>query len=406
MTTITKQQARKIQEVGLFTSTLRARSFVNMLTEEIPKSAVPDKKGMEKQTSAHAPIVRVTDLSKGGGDTVDMQIVHHLNKRPTMGDKKIAGRGESLDFTNFELGINQGRHQVDAGGKMSQQRTTHDLRKTARTLLGPYFNNLQDQVSIIHAAGARGDYFAIDSIVPQESHEEFAEIMVNDVLPPTHDRHFFGGDATRFEDLDEADVFSMESVDNLNLFIEEMANPLQPIRFQADELAGDEPFYLLNITPRQWDSWKKTSSYKDWQQLVASALNRGRNFKHPVFAGECAMMGNILVRKYKGMPIRFNQGSKVKVSNNDKLATVSEKEAGTTVDRAMLMGGQALATAWGKTQSGNAFSIVEEKTDAQNRTEITIGWMNGVKKIRFADKTGRVNDHGIIILDTAVKLGF
>lgn len=406
MTTITKQQARKIQEVGLFTSTLRARSFVNMLTEEIPKAAVPDKKGMEKQTSAHAPIVRVTDLGKGGGDTVDMQIVHHLNKRPTMGDKKIAGRGESLDFTNFELGINQGRHQVDAGGKMSQQRTTHDLRKTARTLLGPYFNNLQDQVSIIHAAGARGDYFAVDSIVPQESHEEFAEIMVNDLLPPTNDRHFFGGDATRFEDLDEADVFSMESVDNLNLFIEEMANPLQPIRFQADELAGDEPFYLLNVTPRQWDSWKKTSSYKDWQQLVASALNRGRNFKHPVFAGECAMMGNILVRKYKGMPIRFNQGSKVKVSNNDKLATVSEKEAGTTIDRAMLMGGQALATAWGKTQSGNSFSIVEEKTDAQNRTEITIGWMNGVKKIRFADKSGRVNDHGIIVLDTAVKLGF
>ncbi|WP_263422624.1 phage capsid family protein [Vibrio penaeicida] len=69
----------------------------------------------------------------------------------------------------------------------------------------------------------------------------------------------------------------------------------------------------------------------------------------------------------------------------------------------MLIGGQAVATAWGKTQHGSQFSIHEEKVDAGNRTEITIGWMNGLKKIRFADKQGRVNDHGVIALDTAVS---
>lgn len=112
MTTITKEQARKIQQVALYTASLRHRSFVNMLTEASPKRAKGDKKKRERQTSPHAPIVRVTDLSKSAGDTVDMQIVHNLSKRPTMGDRKIAGRGESLDFTSFELSINQGRHQV------------------------------------------------------------------------------------------------------------------------------------------------------------------------------------------------------------------------------------------------------------------------------------------------------
>jgi N4-gp56 family major capsid protein len=402
MTTITKAQARKIQQAALFTASQRNRSFVNMMTEEAPKAATADKKG-ERQTSPHAPIVRISDLSKTAGDTVDMQIVHGLSKLPTMGDRKIAGRGESLDFTSFELSINQGRHQVDAGGKMSQQRTVHDLRKTSRTLLGPYFNNLQDQTATFHLAGARGDFYQDDMIIPLASHEEFSEIMVNDVMPPSYDRHFFGGDATSFESIDQADVFSLETVDNLSLYIEEMAHPIQPVRFSGDEMAGDEPFYVLNVTPRQWADWKATSSYKDWQSLMANALNRSRNFKHPVFSGECAMSGNILVRKYKGAPVRFNAGSTVSVSNNDNAATVSNKTAGTTIDRAILLGGQALASAWGKTQNGNQFSIHEEDTDAGNRKEITIAWMNGLKKIRFTDKLGRVNDHGVIALDTAVS---
>ncbi|SIO96100.1 N4-gp56 family major capsid protein [Vibrio spartinae] len=402
MTTITQAQARKIQQAALFTASQRNRSFVNMFTEDAPKAATGDKKG-NRQTSPHAPIIRVSDLKKTAGDTVDMNIVHGLSKRPTMGDKKISGRGESLDFTEFELSIDQGRHQVDAGGKMSQQRTVHDLRRTARTLLGPYFNTLQDQTATFHLAGARGDYMHDDIIVPLESHDEFDEIMVNDVLPPTYDRHFFGGDATTFEAIDQADVFSLEVVDSMSLYLEEMAHPIQPVRFTHDELAGDEPFYVLNVTPRQWFDWKQTASHKDWQQLVANAITRSRNFKHPVFSGECAMQGNILVRKYKGCPVRFNPGSTVKISMNNHAATVTQQSAGTTIDRAILLGGQALASAWGKTQNGSQFSIHEEKTDAGNRTEITIAWMNGLKKIRFKDKSGRLNDHGVMALDTAVS---
>ena len=407
MTTITKAQARKIQEVALFSTANRNRSMVNMLTEEAPKVAKGDKGKQERQTSPHAPIVRVTDLGKGGGDSVEMDLVHKLTKSPTMGDKKIAGRGEGIDFTQFELSIDQGRHQVDAGGKMSQQRTTHDLKKTARTLLGTYFNDLQDQIATFHLAGARGDYFASDTIVPTADSEDFKEIMVNDVMAPTYERHFFGGDATSLDTLDSSDVFTMESVDNMDLFLEEMANPLQPIKFMGDDAkkANGEPFYLMLVTPRQWNSWKQTASYADWQQLTANALNRANDFDHPVFRGECAMRGNILVKKYKGTPVRFNQGSVVNVAQNNNDATETTVQVATTVDRAMVLGGQALANAYGKTSGGNSFSIHQEKTDAGNRTETTIGWMNGLKKIRFRDKFGRLNDHGVMIMDTAVSAG-
>ncbi|TXR04650.1 DUF4043 family protein, partial [Escherichia coli] len=151
------------------------------------------------------------------------------------------------------------------------------------------------------------------------------KIMINDVLPPTHDRHFFGGDATSFESIDQSDLFTLALVDNLSLFIDEMAHPLQPVRLSGDELYGEDPYYVLYVTPRQWNDWYTSTSGKDWNQMMTRAVNRSKGFNHPLFKGECAMWRNILVRKYAGMPIRFYKDSKVLVSKNDMAATTEEK---------------------------------------------------------------------------------
>lgn len=405
MSTVTTAQANKILQAALFTAANRARSMVNILTDQqaAPQSVSPDKAGT-RQTSRGAPVVRLTDLNKGKGDEISFNIMHKLSKLPTMGDQRIAGRGEDLSQDEFFLRIDQRRHQVDAGGRMSQQRTKFDLVKSSSTLLGTYFNDLQDQCAVVHLAGARGDFYADDIIVPLADHPEFMKIMINDVIPPTHDRHFFGGDATSFETLDFSDVFTLSFVDNMALFIDEMAHPLQPVRMKGDELYGEDPYYVMYVTPRQWNDWYTTTSGKDWQQMMTRAVNRSKGFNHPLFKGECAMWRNILVRKYSGMPIRFYSGSKVAVSNNDLEATTKVVEAQTNIDRGMLLGAQALANAYGSTKNGGHFSMVKEKTDAQNRDEVTINWMNGLKKIRFKEKTGKMQDHGVITVDTAIKL--
>ncbi|CAM3630018.1 MULTISPECIES: N4-gp56 family major capsid protein [Yersinia] len=405
MTTITSAQANKLMQVALFTAANRNRSFVNVLTEqqEAPKVVSPDKKGTT-QTSYTAPVVRITDLQKQKGDEVDMQIVHKLSKRPTMGDENLAGRGENLAFANFALKINQGRHLVDAGGKMSEQRFKHNLNKTARTLLGTYFNDLQDQSATVHLAGARGDFIADDTILPLSNHGEFGKIMINDVTPPTYDRHFFAGDATSLETLDAADLFSLGTVDNMALFLDEMAHPLQPVRMSKDELANEDPYFVLYVTPRQWNDWYTSTTGKDWQSMMTRAMQRSKGFDHPLFKGECAMWRNVLVRKYGGMPIRFNQGSNVLVSNNDAAATTRIVTASTTIDRAMLLGGQALANAYGTGDGGGFFGYNEEKVDHGNSTEVSVRWINGLKKIRFQQKDGRINDHGVMVVDSAVTL--
>ncbi len=404
MSTVTTAQANKLYQVALFTAANRNRSMVNILTEqqEAPKAVSPDKKST-KQTSAGAPVVRITDLKKERGDEVSFSIMHKLSKLPTMGDQRIEGRGEDLSRADFSLRIDQGRHLVDAGGRMSQQRTKFNLASSARTLLGTYFNDLQDQCAVVHLAGARGDFMADDVIVPLASHRDFKEIMINDVMPPTHNRHFFGGDATSLEAVDSSDVFSLSLVDNMALFIDEMAHPLQPVRLKGDELYGEDPYYVLYVTPRQWNDWYTSTSGKDWKQMMVRAVNRSKGFNHPLFKGECAMWRNILVRKYAGMPIRFYTGSHVSISNNNLAATTQQIEVKTNIDRAMLLGAQALANAYGQKDGGH-FNLVQKKTDMDNRTEIAINWINGLKKIRFEDKTGRMQDHGVIAVDTAVRI--
>ena len=402
MTTVASSAANKILQAALFTEANRAKSFANMFTDAAPKEAQPDNAA--NQTSHTAPIVKVTDLSKEAGDEVEMQIFHQLNGRPTMGDKKIAGRLENLSQASFSLKINQGRHGVDAGGKMSQQRTKHNLKKTARTLLdGSYNNKLNDQLTTVHLAGARGSMASTDIIVPLASDPEYAEILVNDVLPPTYDRHFFGGDATSFAGLDSADLFALSCVDDLSLYLSEMAAPIAPVKFASDEAADEEPFYVLNVTPRQWNDWYTSSSAKDWQAMLANASNRGKGFSHPLFRGQCAMWRNILVRQYSGMPIRFYTGDTVTISQNVDAATTTQVTAGTNIDRAILLGGQALAMAYGA-QNGGSFNYHEEPADHGNSTEISVSWINGMKKIRFADRNGRINDLGCMVLDTAITL--
>jgi len=403
MTQVTSAQANKILQAALFTEAQRADSLVNVLTDNAPKEAAVVGGG--KQTSHTAPVVRVTDLRKTAGDEVDMQIVHNLSGRPTMGDKKLTGRLESLTFSDFSLKINQTRHGVDAGGKMSQKRTKHDLRKTARTLLADgYYGRLLDQVGMTQLAGARGDFMATDIILPLASDPEFAEIMVNDIMAPSYERHFFGGDATTFEGLDSADLFNLGAVDNLALAIDEMTNPLQPIKLAGDKMGG-EPLYLLMVTPRQWNDFYTSTAGNDWKQLLASVSERKAGWDHPIFRGQCAMWRNILVRQYKGMPIRFNAGSTVNACvANSTTGAETQVTAGTTIDRAVLLGAQALANGFGSGKEGGTFNMHEEKVDHENGTELSISWIGGLKKIRFKQKNGNVQDHGAMALDTAVSL--
>ena len=109
--------ARKVFGAALFAAVQVKPGFMNLLTGPAPKQAEAESK-LKGQTSADYPIVRVTDLSKGAGASVSVDLFDNLNGKPTMGDKRIAGRLMGLDYSSMDVQINQYRGGADAGGRI------------------------------------------------------------------------------------------------------------------------------------------------------------------------------------------------------------------------------------------------------------------------------------------------
>jgi len=109
--------ARKVFGAALFAAVQIEPGFMNLLTGPAPKQAEAEAK-LKGQTSAEYPIVRVTDLSKGAGASVSVDLFNNLTGKPVMGDKRIAGKLMSLTYSSMDVQINQYRGGADAGGKI------------------------------------------------------------------------------------------------------------------------------------------------------------------------------------------------------------------------------------------------------------------------------------------------
>lgn len=395
--------ARKLYSVAAFAETQRRPSMRKNLTGPAPKQGDAEKK-LKGQTSPDYPIVQIRDLSVGAGDNASIDLFNIVTGRPTMGDKKLAGRMMDLSFSSMDVKIDQYRAGVDTGGRMAQKRTVHDLRSIGKSNLAGYAARLEDQLSQVHLAGARGDDDGIDWAIPLESHEEFSEICVNEVAPPSSNRYVLPGSATSVADLGTTDFITLETIDMLRSILDEDVFPLQPIRLQngkgeMDPAADDAPLYLLQMTSRQWYHFNQQTSDGDWRTFVANAHERTKGWNHPLFMGECGMWNGILIKK-QNRAIRFKQGSTVRTSAAN--GSITNQTAAQPTDRAILLGAQALAEAYGNHgKSGYHANWHEEETDHASRLEISMAFMGGKSKVRFKRQdTGQLTDHGVIAIDS------
>ena len=304
-------RAVKIFAAAMFAATQRANTFTNQMTGPAPKQASAQAK-IKQQTSPAMPIVRVMDLSKTAGDTVQVDLYHTIGGRPIVGDRNAEGKGEPLTASQQEFKINLLTKVVDAGGKMAQQRTKHGLRAMALTQLQAYFPRLHDQQTLVHLAGARGSQGGTDWVIPLQSDDEFADIMINPVLAPSYNRHFVASGTTlergglALDSIATTDVLSLEHFDALGSILAEAEFKLQPIKVSDDKAAEDHPIYCMYVSYAAWESVKQKTTGRNWQTFLQNAWKRASyGSQHPLFKGEAGMWGNILVKRME-RNIRFN----------------------------------------------------------------------------------------------------
>ena len=409
--------AQKAQSVGLFAATMQRLTNLNRLTGPMPKQAAAER-SLRVQSSSNYPIVRAMDLTKMAGDEITFDLVNHIGGKPIMGERMAEGRGAKMSFSQDRLRINQTRKPISAGGKMTQQRTEHELRGLARAQGQGYMDKLVDQLTIVHMAGARG-FHKTEWVVPLNTDPDFAEIAVNPVKAPTYNRHFIattdgiehfgvtGGDVN----LLTTETLNMDVVDAIAGTMDSMGYAPAPVKFEGDSLAEDEPLRVLMVSPEQHMAFVKSGNFRLLQATAAARSTQAK--ANPIFSGQAGIWNNTLILKMP-KPIRFYAGQPIQycadITSETESTALVPTSFGTTfaVDRALLIGSQALAQAFGKESlSGVPFFWNEELLDHKDKLEVLIGMIAGMSKIRFlVDQDGIQvpTDNGVIAIDTAVKI--
>ena len=406
------------QAAGVFAVSQQRNTTMNKLTGKMPQIGQAIST-IRKQSTNHMPIVQAQDLSKGKGDEIKFNLINPSGGYPIMGSEFAEGKGVGITLSEDRLRVNQARFPIDMGDVMSQIRSPVDMRRIARPLAQQKMDDYIDQSLLVHMAGARGFHDNIEWRVPVASNPNFAKIMVNRVKAPTKNRHFTakagsiqpvtmsGGDL----DIATTDLLRMSTVDAVRTYIDQIELPPPPVMFDGDQAATDSPIRVMLLSPAQYSSFATDSAFRQFQ---ANAMARSQQAKNsPLFLGDAGLWNGILLVKMP-KPIRFYAGDQIKYCA--AFDTEVESNAlvpaafGTTfaVDRAILLGGQAIAQAFGASEkSGIPYFYSEEEGDHGDKMECLIGSILGMSKIRFAVDRGddvQFTDHGVAVLDTVVPI--
>lgn len=322
-------------------------------------------------TSDNSVIQRLTDLEQDAGDTIDYDLSVQLRQKPTSGDNRLQGKEENLKFFSDQVMIDQLRHGVSAGGKMSRKRTVHNIRRIGRDRLSDYWSKYMDEMRFIYLSGARGINEDFTEDTGYVGHAQ------NPINAPDAGHLLFGGDATGKADLDATDKMTRAVIERATVKARMMRAQDPSTANMMPVMINGEPHYVcLMSTYAEYDL--RTADTGGWLEIQkAAAAAEGRN--NPIFKGGLGMINNVVLHSHESV-IRFDDygaGGNVKAS------------------RALFMGRQAGVTAFGSS-GGLRFSWTEETQDHGNEPVIAAGTIIGIKKTRFNNK-----DFGVISIDTA-----
>lgn len=409
------------QSLGLFAATMNRTTALNKMVGKFPTDADANSK-LRMQTSADYPVVRCMDLTRMAGQDVTFDFVNPVNMIPFVGSEYAEGKGVKMKLVNDSARVNQIRFPIDAGDSGSQQRTVHNLRTIARSQGEGLMTRFNDQASMVHLAGARGFHTNQEWAVPLASHAKFSSMMINTVKAPTKNRHYLaaGNYVEAFNasgneiGIASTDTFNYSLMDHMDALLDESAMPISPCKFAGDTMANDEPLRVWFVSPLQYNALLNTTNFRTFQSQALTRANASKN--SDLFRGNVGIWRNFLVIKmtkpirfYSGDPINWCESNTATTETTDDLVPAAFDAAGLAIDRSLIVGSQALIEVLGKAKNQSTPTFVSEKLlDHGDKEEILVGIVNGFEKAQFKVDFGadgdQYTDHGVIAVDTVVKL--
>ncbi|HEU0198096.1 MAG TPA: DUF4043 family protein, partial [Nevskiaceae bacterium] len=228
----------------------------------------------------------------------------------------------------------------------------HDTRMDVMDATIRWLVDLEDNLFMIHAAGARGTQQSTAWVVPLDSDSDFAAIAgQQQPTPPTRNRYSIpGGTATGLDNIDTTCTLDLDFLTGIRAKINTSNVPLSPVSSTQlngnGAVNGNSQLLVGLLSEEQWMTLKTATGDNSFTQMVLAANTRMDFNKHPAFADlERFLWAGILWFKCP-RAIEFAQGASAKQYN----ATTGALETVTVAQRAhrgLVLGAQAIGVAYG-----------------------------------------------------------
>jgi len=291
------------------------------------------------------------DTSKGAGDRVRTILRMQLNGAGVQGDGTQEGNEEALITHTDDLIINQLRHAVRSGGKMSEQRIPFSVREEARMGLQDWWAD-------------RFDTWFMNSISGNSAQTDTRYTGNNAATAPTSGNIVYANGHTTEAALTAtaSAVFSLSLVDAAVL----KARTIKPV-FRPCNTGSDQANFVMFISPEMHYDLRRNTSTAEWQDIQKAAIQGGQISKNPIFTGALGLYNGVILQEAFRLPVLTSSG-------------------GSKTSRATLCGAQALSMGFGRGSSTNRMDWTEELFDYGNQLGVSAGCIAGMKKNVYDSK--------------------
>lgn len=341
-------------------------------------------------------MIRVNmELTTQPGGTIVFESRNPLQGGGQGDDGTTTGNEEALKRRNMSVEVHERAHSVVSAGKMSEQLTRTKIREDAKNDLGEWFSEALENDIVTSAAGLYNENSSSSSI--QTINESY----------PTSNRIYYGGqtkngtmsnsDATYATDalltagttaynlmgtklLEKVRRLAIKSTPRMmgiTIYDVSKATPNDIRNGVSGPTMGKH--FLVLLSPLQCKSIKAELGTTGWATATSHAQRRGN--QNPIFSGNAFMWDGMVCWEYDRIPSRTGAGGTTLAEgfllDAGRTATTDAVASGDTVDRALLMGANALSFAWAQKLEWS-----EDFVD-NNKPKVKVDALYGIKRTNF-----------------------
>lgn len=318
-------------------------------------------------TSADSVIHLKTETKKSSGDQVTFGLRMQLTGDGVTEGQNLEGNEEALTTYADSVVINELAHAVrvrNEGNTIDTQRVPFSVRTEAKDGLKDWYAK-RLSVSFFNQ---------VCGYTPQT---DTRYTGLNAVRAPSANRHIWTeAGATADQDLDSTgDEFKLIHLDYAKELAQTADVPIRPL------MIGGEEKYVVYLHPYQvTDLRTDAQTAGNWFDIQKAGLQGGQISKNPIYTGALGEYNGVIIRQAFDVPQGVNSSTGAPIS---------------TVRRAVFLGAQSCAMAFGQGFDENSYKWVEELFDYQRELGVSVQTILGMRKTQFNSE-----DFGTIVISS------